>query len=199
MKEDDVTETVDLLHAASHGDESAWSHLYERNRAVLQVIVNRRIPPYLRARFGPEDVLQSVFLLAFRKLPAFQYQGKRSFHAWLRGILITRIRDRLRQERLEDRSLDVLSSQDDSQPLAREGSVPQDKEDSPSQHLDATERMTTVLEALNDMSNDDQRIICMRYFDRLTWQQIAEELHMSEATARRHGFDATDRLMALLV
>lgn len=199
MKEDDVNETVDLLQAASNGNEAAWRHLYERNRAVLQVIVNRKIPPYLRARFGPEDVLQSVFLLAFRKLPAFQYQGKRSFHAWLRGILISRIRDRMREARLENRSLDTRASLDDSRPLSGEASMPQDKEASPSQHLDATERMTTVLEALNDMSNDDQRIICMRYFDRLTWQQIAEELHLSEATARRHGFDATDRLMALLV
>lgn len=199
MKEDDINETVDLLQAASGGDEAAWDQLYKRNLAVLKVIVNRKIPPYLRSRFDPEDVLQSVFLLAFRKLPAFQYQGKSSFHAWLKGILIVRIKDRLRRNTLEQQSLDESLATADPHTLAMRAQMQQDKEESPSQHLDAAERMTTVLETLNDMSNDDQRIICMRYFDRMTWQQIADQLGLTEATARRHGFDATDRLMALLV
>ena len=43
------------------------------------------------------DLVQDVFLILWRKLPEFEYDSGRSFHAWLRTIFLNRYRSRLRQ------------------------------------------------------------------------------------------------------
>src|SRR4051794_26670553 len=42
------------------------------------------------------DLVQDVFLLLWRKLPDFQYDSGRSFHAWLKTLFLNRHRDRQR-------------------------------------------------------------------------------------------------------
>jgi RNA polymerase sigma-70 factor (ECF subfamily) len=43
------------------------------------------------------DLVQDVFLILWRKLPEFEYDTGRSFHAWLKTIFLNRYRSRLRQ------------------------------------------------------------------------------------------------------
>jgi RNA polymerase sigma-70 factor (ECF subfamily) len=43
------------------------------------------------------DLVQDVFLILWRKLPEFEYDSGKSFHAWLRTIFLNRHRSRLRQ------------------------------------------------------------------------------------------------------
>ena len=42
------------------------------------------------------DLVQDVFLLLFRKLPEFEYDASRSFHAWLKTVFVNQHRQRLR-------------------------------------------------------------------------------------------------------
>ncbi|MFO1003996.1 MAG: sigma-70 family RNA polymerase sigma factor [Planctomycetaceae bacterium] len=44
-----------------------------------------------------EDLVQDVFLILWRKLPEFEYDSGKSFHAWLRTIFLNRHRSRMRQ------------------------------------------------------------------------------------------------------
>jgi RNA polymerase sigma-70 factor (ECF subfamily) len=43
------------------------------------------------------DLVQEVFLLLWRKLPLFEYDASRSFHAWLKALFLNRARQRLRE------------------------------------------------------------------------------------------------------
>jgi RNA polymerase sigma-70 factor (ECF subfamily) len=43
------------------------------------------------------DLVQDVFLILWRKLPEFEYDSGRSFHAWLKTIFLNRHRSRMRQ------------------------------------------------------------------------------------------------------
>ena len=43
------------------------------------------------------DLVQDVFLFLWRKLPEFEYDSGRSFHAWLKTIFLNRYRSRLRK------------------------------------------------------------------------------------------------------
>ena len=43
------------------------------------------------------DLVQDVFLILWRKLPEFEYDSRRSFHAWLKTIFLNRYRSRQRQ------------------------------------------------------------------------------------------------------
>lgn len=52
------------------------------------------------------DLVQDVFLLLWRKLPEFQYDKARSFHAWLKTLFLNRHRDRQRQREPRPVSMD---------------------------------------------------------------------------------------------
>ena len=43
------------------------------------------------------DLVQDVFLILWRKLPAFEYNSAMSFHAWLKTLFLNRHRSRQRQ------------------------------------------------------------------------------------------------------
>lgn len=43
------------------------------------------------------DLVQDVFLILWRKLPEFEYDSGKSFHAWLKTIFLNRYRSRLRR------------------------------------------------------------------------------------------------------
>jgi RNA polymerase sigma-70 factor, ECF subfamily len=44
------------------------------------------------------DLVQDVFLVLVRKLPAFEYDASKGFRAWLRTITLNKWRDRVRQQ-----------------------------------------------------------------------------------------------------
>src|SRR3954469_9729580 len=43
------------------------------------------------------DLVQDVFLILWRKLPEFEYDSARSFHAWLKTLFLNRHRSRQRE------------------------------------------------------------------------------------------------------
>jgi len=43
------------------------------------------------------DLVQDVFLILWRKLPEFEYDSGKSFHAWLKTIFLNRYRSHLRK------------------------------------------------------------------------------------------------------
>lgn len=45
------------------------------------------------------DLVQDVFLILWRTLPDFQYEPKKSFHAWLKTLFLNRARQRFRDHK----------------------------------------------------------------------------------------------------
>ena len=62
------------------------------------------------------DLVQDVFLILWRKLPEFEYDSDKSFHAWLKTIFLNRYRSRLRQRSPASRDPRGLSNIDASVP-----------------------------------------------------------------------------------
>jgi RNA polymerase sigma-70 factor (ECF subfamily) len=58
------------------------------------------------------DLVQDVFLILWRKLPEFEYDSERSFHAWLRTIFLNRHRSRLRHQIITNANSPGLSGLD---------------------------------------------------------------------------------------
>src|SRR5579872_1431508 len=95
--------TFALLEKAKSGDSDALSQVFERNRRRLTVLVHFKLGAQERHMGEAEDVVQEVYLRAFRSIDRFQYQSQGSLIRWLSSIadhvIIDRGRYRSRERR----------------------------------------------------------------------------------------------------
>ena len=187
--------TIDLLRSAAAGDQAAWSELFARHRAVMRTLVQCQIPARLRSRMETEDVLQSAFISAFQKLESFQYQGEDSLEAWLKEIIRNKLLDRVRYHYAACRNPE---REDEPRGKGERAEEVKDESPLPLAVLEAAERQTDMLLAIDKLTESDQTIIVLRHFDHLTFADIAEKLDIAETTARRRCFDALERLFQIM-
>ena len=80
----------DLVSRCQAGDTAAFETLYQRYAARLYALVYRMA----RSRADADDLLQEIFLLAFRRLGTFR--GESSIGTWLYRLAMNRCLDHIR-------------------------------------------------------------------------------------------------------
>jgi RNA polymerase sigma-70 factor (ECF subfamily) len=82
-----------LLEQLRSGDVGAAERLFAAHEPILRIVVRRRLPRWLRAKYDSTDVVQSVWAGLMQGL----YDGRWRFvsAARLRAFLITAVRNRL--------------------------------------------------------------------------------------------------------
>jgi RNA polymerase sigma-70 factor (ECF subfamily) len=171
--------------------EEAIEHLHPQLRAWVQ----QRIGPALARRLDAEDVLQDVYLRA-RQAWHNQPQSQLPVDVWLRRKVTDTLRDLCRYHHAQVRDLAKES------PLP-EGSAGQDQPGfhdpgtSPSSALGREDLVQLFRDALKMLPDSDQAILGKLYLERRSLQEAAEELGLSEGTARVRKTRAVRRLAAL--
>lgn len=93
---------VSLLERVRRPDaEAAWSQFVELYTPVLYAWTRRLGLPAADAA----DLVQNVFTLLVVKLPDFQYDRQKSFHAWLKTLLLNKWRDWRRRQAVGPRAV----------------------------------------------------------------------------------------------
>lgn len=111
-----VTTSVSLLHRLRQGADPRDWHRFVRLYTPLLLEWARRAGAQ---EADSTDLVQDVLLVLVNKLPAFNYDGTRSFRNWLRTVLLNRWRD-VRRSRsahpaLDGQALDEVPARDDEQ------------------------------------------------------------------------------------
>lgn len=101
----DSTDTQWLIRDARKGEEQAVRRLLVLYHPRLRARLLRQMDPVMRSRIEPEDILQQVYLEAFRAIEQFTYQGKDSFIRWMYAILDRKLIDEHRAMRAERRDV----------------------------------------------------------------------------------------------
>ncbi len=88
-----VTPASLLYRLRTHEESAAWGRFVDLYTPLLF---------HWAEKLGEQesdqaDLVQDVFLILWRKLPEFEYDSGKSFHAWLKTIFMNRFRSRLRQ------------------------------------------------------------------------------------------------------
>ena len=76
-----------FLAEARAGHDSAVGRLLEAARLYLLLVANRELPPDLRPKVGPSDLVQETLLRAHRHFGQFRGATEDELLAWLRQIL----------------------------------------------------------------------------------------------------------------
>ena len=165
-----------LIEAAQR-DPARFADLYERYFELVYAYIARR----LRDRNEAEDVTAEVFHKALRSLPRFKWTGA-PFAAWLFRISANMIADRA-QRAARERNV----GNDDDIPEAR---MPQPQQ----ADLEQSERRASLYRQVEQLAEDQRRVVIMRFAEEKSIREIAGVLGRSEGAVKQLQFRALEKL-----
>jgi RNA polymerase sigma-70 factor (ECF subfamily) len=93
----DADSSLYLLHLAQSGDQDALNSLVARYLPRLRRWASGRLPAWARDLSDTQDLVQETLVRAFRKIDGFEPRGEGALQAYLRQVLVNRIREELRR------------------------------------------------------------------------------------------------------
>ena len=178
---------ADMIARAVGGEEAAQRALYETHYAAAF----RLAYLLLQDACDAEEVVQDAFVYVLRNLRRYD-PGRGPFWAWLRVVLVSRCRNKRRRCRLPLVSLELL---------AAAGQAPADPAAAAGDPADVLERLGTrqvVWEALQRVSAGARDALVLRYYEGLSYAEIAATLGCSPDAARSRVAHGKTQLRRLL-
>jgi len=183
-----VTQNDDLrnlLFEARSGDRASAGH--------LAGLVQLRIYPLVRRTIADpdaaEDIVQDTLLSVLLNLKSLRDNDK--FWPWVWRIAACRIRGHIRRRRLRSAGKATVALDLGSKDRPQDRSV-----------LDfqiRAERLRQVADVVDQLSHEHRDIIRLRYYEQLSYAQIASRTRISPKIARSRSFRARQCLKACLV
>lgn len=179
-----------LIALAKTGDQSAFSILMKKYRdaifhTVLKMIYNRD---------DAEDIVLVTFSKAFNNINA--YNEEFAFSTWLFKIASNNCIDFLRKKRIQTTPL--YRGNDDSESEQMTAIPVKDKNPDPEESYMKEQRIAKIRQVVDSMNPKYKQLIELRYFDELSYEEIAEKTDLPLGTVKAQLFRAKDILYSNL-
>lgn len=166
----------DIIDRCKQGDRQAQTQLYKIYYKPMYNVSLRMIGDETEA----EDIMQEAFLNAFRKIGS--YEGKVSFGAWLKKIVVNRSLDYLKKKKIQFEEIN------DRMNIPEESGLMQFEE----------EKVEKIRAAISQLPEKFRIIINLFMVEGYGHDEIAEMLQISSASSRIQFFRAKQKLKELL-
>lgn len=184
----------ELVKAAREGSEEALGEIITRLQSYLLLIANGQIHDKLQAKFGASDIVQNSLLAAHAGIDEFNGTTEAEMRAWLKTIVLHNfIDEKRRYANTQSRSLQLEQPLETmATPLSTGGS------ETGSKVMRRNEELQRLTQALHRLPPRQQRVVEGRRRFGYSYQQIADQLGISEAAARKLWSRAIKRLKEYL-
>jgi RNA polymerase sigma-70 factor (ECF subfamily) len=158
--------------------------LLEQFRPRLQRMLTLRLHPRLRRRVDPADVLQETYADVVRRLDEYRTARTLPFFLWVRFLALQKVaqlhrhhlgkarRDAARE--VTPAALPAASTVSLARAFVHPGPAP-------SEVVSRREILARVREALERLEEVDREVLALRYFERLSVEETALALGLSES------------------
>lgn len=168
---------ADIVDRCIQGDQKAFYEIYQLySKAMLNICFR-----ILGIQEVAEDVLQEAFVNAFQNIKS--YQGKASFGAWLKKIVVNKAISHLRKQQLDivelDDRIDV-------------------KDDHEVDDMDFIMKVETIREAIQKLPNGFRVVFSLYLLEGYDHKEISEILGISESTSKSQYNRAKKKLKDIL-
>ena len=153
--------------AVLEGSEQAYADLMERYKKPVYHMILKMV----RNVDDAEDLTIEAFAKAFKNLARFKKDY--TFSTWLFRIATNNAIDFIRKKKLDTYSLNTSFSDDNGE------SVTIDVEDNnlnPAEETIKTQKIELIRMFVTKLPSKYQRLVRLRYFDELSYEEIAKEL-----------------------
>jgi RNA polymerase sigma-70 factor (ECF subfamily) len=187
----------ELLVAARRGVPDAVGRIFEAARGHLLQIAAQELPPELRAKIGPSDLVQETAVDVHRDFAQFNGTTAEECFAWLRGILRHNAVDAVRHYRDSLKRNAALEVQIDGAPRG-EGAAFVVAARAPDGSAIRREEAAALIDVMARLPDDYRRVLELRYWSGMTFVDIAPLLGRSPDAARKLWYRAVERLQGEL-
>lgn len=165
-----------LLQRIAEGDHAAFRSLFEQYADKMYAVVYN----YTKSRFVAEELVQELFIRVWKYKR--QLRKVEDPAAYLYRMVFNHINTYLKRTANEKRILDNVRSQADhpSEELIRQ--------------LEANDMSRLIAAAINRLPPQKKTIYLLSREQGLSYQEIAEQLHLSPNTVKNHLVEATKLL-----
>lgn len=178
-----------LVAAALAGQAKAYEQLVQHYRKSVYYTVLKMV----RQPADADDLTSEVLVKAFRHLP--RYRPDHAFSTWLFRIATNHGIDLLRRKRLPTLSLPAGPPTGSGEETRWEVSDP---DPTPYETCVRQQRAEVAREAVSRLPPKYQRLVRLRYFDELSYEEIAVELQIPLGTVKAQLFRAWELLLDFL-
>ena len=171
-----------LIARAAAGETAAFRTLYERSRSDVARLVYRM----LGARSDLEDVIQEVFIQAYKSLKDFRGQSK--FSTWLHRVTVNVVL----MHRRSARSRPVFADEPPGEPVLRSADL------APDEDAERRERMRAFSRLLDRLAEKKRIVFVLHELEGMAPADIANIVGAPVLTVRTRLFYARRELEAML-
>jgi RNA polymerase sigma-70 factor (ECF subfamily) len=174
-----------LIEAAQE-DRARFADVYERYFEMVYGYVARR----LRDRVATEDLTSEVFRKALANIDRFKFTGA-PFGAWLLRIASNLMADRAKRAAREEHN---SGSSEAAERMTGAVSAAESQQI----YLEEAERRAWVIRMVDELPDDQRRVVRMRFAEEKSVSEIAIALGRSEGAVKQLQFRALQNLRARL-
>ena len=176
------------------GSEESWGELLESCRQYLLLVANQELDKTLTAKAGGSDMVQETLLSAQCQFAGFSGKTRDDLLRWLRCILLNHLSDLNRRYLIAEKRLVHREVSLHSGKFLGKDENPVSKVRSPSSHAIGQENTLIVKQALQGLPRQYYRVIFLRHQERLSFNDVAEQLDITSESARKLWARALERL-----
>lgn len=175
---------ADLLANAKSGCEQSMNQLLDECHRYMLSIANKETQSQLRQKVGASDIVQQSLMNIESHIERFAGSTRKEFFAWMRGILINGIRENQRRY-----------FQADKRAVGKEVAIDKDQSNmgldfadsmfTPGTDASMNEEAEMLKKALSQLSDDDQMVIQLRVWEKMSFKEIAQKMERTEAAVQK--------------
>jgi RNA polymerase sigma-70 factor (ECF subfamily) len=170
-----------LVEKALNGDQLAYGQLMEMYRESIYFMMLKMV----RVEDDAEDLTIEAFGKAFNRL--HQYSPSYAFSTWLFKIASNNAIDFIRKKRIKVTSMDAAYTNSDGETIGIDVRSEERDPEEVTMHGEKVEMMRDIVQKLKPRYRD---LIDKRYFQELTYEEIAVDMNLPLGTVKAQLFRA---------
>jgi RNA polymerase sigma-70 factor (ECF subfamily) len=186
---DRAKQDLELVEAARLGKQSAYAELMDRYRDSIYFMMLKMV----RNSDDADDLTIEAFGKAFSRLD--QYSPSFAFSTWLYKIASNNSIDFIRKKRIQVTSMDSGYTNDDGERIqidAKSSTM------NPEETVIYGQKVVHMRMLVSKLKPRYRVLVEKRYFDELSYEEIAEELQLPLGTVKAQLFRARDFLANMM-
>ena len=171
----------ELIQAARDGDNAALNEIWQQLRSYLLIFADQRLDEGLKGKLDASDIVQHSLMEAHRDFVTFRGQTEDELKSWISRLVVHNLMDagrRFRQSQQRSVAKEVAWDAQSDLSAARH-------QTSASSLFRRRETDDELMRAVAKLPERSQQVLELRHRMGLSHAEVAAELGMTEAAARK--------------